>query len=77
MGTSGPNLPPPRKAPARPGGGAKSLFRFRAQRPHVFRPARFRAARIRRRCYGREWVEEKPGQGRSRRSCRSRPLGET
>ncbi|KAI5142176.1 Atpase Family Aaa Domain-Containing Protein 2 [Manis pentadactyla] len=31
-----------------------------------------RAARIRRRCFSREWVGEKPGQGRSRRSCRSR-----
>ncbi|KAK2496684.1 hypothetical protein MC885_012032, partial [Smutsia gigantea] len=50
----------------------KGNFRFRAQRPHVFRPARPRAARIRRRCFGREWVGEKPGQGRSRRSCRSR-----
>ncbi|XDC82885.1 hypothetical protein R6Z07F_014058 [Ovis aries] len=68
-------LPEPRKAPGRRGGGAKGSFRFRAQKPHVFRPAGPRAAWIRRRCLCREWVGEKPGQGRSRRSCWSRPLG--
>lgn len=38
----------------------------------MFRPAGPRAARIRRHCLCREWVGEKPGQGRSRPSCWSR-----
>ena len=58
--TSGPNLLQPRQAPAPPGGGASGRFRFRAQRPHVFRPAGPRATRIPLRSFCREWVGKHP-----------------